>query len=269
MLWRIAGKMVLAVSLLAGVALAVLHWRSFRRELVVSDAQNGTYREARVARGRVMVTVATGWMEDHKPRTGWVASRGQQGFDLTDGRCLVDFGAPTASSPVKSTGSLSVIRPVILSGDVVNVSTVAPSTRALSVTTAPVIDVKGTISWPGLRAPSLSSGGTGVGGDVQASLGSDFELTIMSKPKPPPPRTQTWSGSITVSGAFKVYPYERYTLPLPLITGVVLTPVWCKIVAGAARWRRRRGRVKRGLCVVCGYDLRGSAGTCPECGTAR
>ena len=29
----------------------------------------------------------------------------------------------------------------------------------------------------------------------------------------------------------------------------------------------RRKRKKLGLCVMCGYDLRGSKGCCPECGT--
>ena len=35
------------------------------------------------------------------------------------------------------------------------------------------------------------------------------------------------------------------------------------------RRRRRRKRKKLGLCVGCGYDLRGSSGNCPECGAAR
>jgi hypothetical protein len=36
----------------------------------------------------------------------------------------------------------------------------------------------------------------------------------------------------------------------------------------ACRRRRRKGRLRSGLCPACGYDLRATSGRCPECGTA-
>jgi hypothetical protein len=56
---------------------------------------------------------------------------------------------------------------------------------------------------------------------------------------------------------------------------IIGTPAW--FVAGVCslpilfvlrRFLRRRRRVRHGLCVACGYDLRASGSTCPECGTA-
>jgi hypothetical protein len=52
----------------------------------------------------------------------------------------------------------------------------------------------------------------------------------------------------------------------------VTLPLWMPVLASAASlslllFRRRRHRL--GLCVACGYDLRGSPGKCPECGHGR
>ena len=47
-----------------------------------------------------------------------------------------------------------------------------------------------------------------------------------------------------------------------LFTGV-LPLVWT--IARYKRWRQRR-RLASGCCLKCGYDLRASEGSCPECG---
>lgn len=72
------------------------------------------------------------------------------------------------------------------------------------------------------------------------------------------------------------YKYSMgYALPLrPIWTGFALNwlfysvPFWILfIVPGLVR---RSWRVRRGLCLQCGYDLRGSTGPiCPECGWKR
>lgn len=50
-------------------------------------------------------------------------------------------------------------------------------------------------------------------------------------------------------------------------------PFWLAALAlagatawGAVHWHRSRARLREGHCRACGYDLRGSSGTCPECG---
>ena len=56
----------------------------------------------------------------------------------------------------------------------------------------------------------------------------------------------------------------------------VYVPIWAVTVLFALppifwfmwsmRRRRIRLRIRQGLCVRCGYDMRGSPGACPECG---
>ena len=67
-----------------------------------------------------------------------------------------------------------------------------------------------------------------------------------------------WHGRLDVQ--LRSVPYWQPTLALALPP-----PLWF------ALWARRSTRLRRrrrsGLCVACGYDLRGSPDRCPECGT--
>jgi hypothetical protein len=69
---------------------------------------------------------------------------------------------------------------------------------------------------------------------------------------------------------------RRQVLKLARVTSVKV-PCWMLVAILASvsllvsiRWRaRRRRRASRGMCIQCGYDLRGNiSGVCPECGCA-
>jgi hypothetical protein len=61
-----------------------------------------------------------------------------------------------------------------------------------------------------------------------------------------------------------------YILIVPEWALIAVFLVWPAMWARGVLRRRRRGRwAREGRCIKCGYDLRGSAGRCPECGEKR
>ena len=53
---------------------------------------------------------------------------------------------------------------------------------------------------------------------------------------------------------------------ISLACGVLSIPFWFPLSLRIEREQKRR---RKGLCVVCGYDLRETPQKCPECGTTR
>jgi hypothetical protein len=67
------------------------------------------------------------------------------------------------------------------------------------------------------------------------------------------------------SGAWRHDEYWTVTIPSAYVM-LVLLVLPCLY---GTRMLRRHARVRRGLCVHCGYDLRASGAICPECGSSR
>ncbi len=75
----------------------------------------------------------------------------------------------------------------------------------------------------------------------------------------------TWKASGEAGRSPPLYDRGRFvTVTVPIYLLVILTGVYPAYLLTPLH--RRRKRKKLGLCVACGYDLRGSVERCPECG---
>ena len=94
-----------------------------------------------------------------------------------------------------------------------------------------------------------------------ATGGNDLWFTVYDFPmfqEPPLWQAMTF-------GDFRTYGGTSFSLSIPLWPFTLVPAVYLFLTF--RRWRRHRRRIRQGLCLVCGYDLRATPERCPECGT--
>jgi hypothetical protein len=64
-------------------------------------------------------------------------------------------------------------------------------------------------------------------------------------------------------------PGRRFVVPYWFLTLAVSSPAALQLASALLRRRRSRRRAAQGLCLSCGYNLRGTPDRCPECGNSR
>jgi hypothetical protein len=88
----------------------------------------------------------------------------------------------------------------------------------------------------------------------------------MSEPGGPYPGLLGWLGFGATANPYRnvwkgSYSYVSFPVWAIALTSAALPMIWLR------RRVRRRHRHRRGLCLQCGYDLRGAGERCPECGS--
>src|SRR5262249_769638 len=105
-----------------------------------------------------------------------------------------------------------------------------------------------------------------LGGEYAATEPKDIEVVAQSAGVLPFTRntafTGPWAGYYQLI-AMPLIPQRVHFAARVALYGLVAFGL-VTLIRGIRRWRRR----KPGLCKKCGYDLRGSAERCPECGAA-
>jgi hypothetical protein len=104
------------------------------------------------------------------------------------------------------------------------------------------------------------------GWDFEAGTPSSLRAELEARDRTGPP----WLHRLGFAYAHIVYDPTRHRRAVYLphwAAGAVFAVLPATWVAAAVRRRRAAGRVRAGLCRVCGYDLRATPGRCPECGT--
>jgi hypothetical protein len=110
------------------------------------------------------------------------------------------------------------------------------------------------------------------GGQQQAYEKSPTGLYFVSRRDPVDyPARSSRGGQRSYWGGFGFGHYPSAVLS----THAVFVPHWFLMLLASVlptrwlmRYEQHRRRIRRGLCLKCGYDLRASSERCPECGTA-
>ena len=58
------------------------------------------------------------------------------------------------------------------------------------------------------------------------------------------------------------------SVPYAAVAGGAMLVPMADVLLASLRARRAADRSRKGLCTTCGYDLRATAGRCPECGAS-